>query len=113
MDGGCAVGPNNQLLPLLEALNFAAIKHRDQRRKDASKTPYINHPIGVAHSLAAEGGVSDLATLQVRTIQQWGTIVPRLNLRTYHPYIHRQRCCMIQWKIQGHSQRNWMFLEKR
>ena len=59
-----SVGPS-PLLPLLEALNFAAIKHRDQRRKDPSKTPYINHPIGVAHILAAEGGVSDLATLQV------------------------------------------------
>ena len=68
MDDVSAVGPNNQLLPLLEALNFAAIKHRDQRRKDASKTPYINHPIGVAHSLATEGGVTDLATLQVETI---------------------------------------------
>ena len=59
-----SAGPS-PLLPLLEALNFAAIKHRDQRRKDPSKTPYINHPIGVAHILAAEGGVSDLATLQV------------------------------------------------
>jgi len=26
--------------------HFAAIKHKDQRRKDKDKTPYINHPIG-------------------------------------------------------------------
>ena len=31
---------------LLRATNFAAIKHKDQRRKDPSQTPYINHPIG-------------------------------------------------------------------
>ena len=50
---------------LLEAVNFAALKHRDQRRKDEFKTPYINHPIGVAYSLWKEGGVTDMAVLQV------------------------------------------------
>ena len=40
---------------LLRTANFAAIKHRDQRRKDAVQTPYINHPIGVAAILAEEG----------------------------------------------------------
>lgn len=32
---------------LLEAVNFAADKHRNQRRKDPDETPYINHPIGM------------------------------------------------------------------
>ena len=50
---------------LLDAINFSAIKHSTQRRKDAEKTPYINHPIGVAHILWKEGDVTDLATLQV------------------------------------------------
>lgn len=31
---------------LLEAADFAARKHRGQRRKDPEGTPYINHPIG-------------------------------------------------------------------
>ena len=53
---------------LLEAVHFAALKHRDQRRKDDVKTPYINHPIGVARILSKEAGVSDLATLQVSPI---------------------------------------------
>ncbi|MEB3323050.1 MAG: HD domain-containing protein [Synechococcaceae cyanobacterium] len=44
---------------LLRALAFAATKHRDQRRKDAEASPYINHPIAVAHVLAVEGGVTD------------------------------------------------------
>ena len=50
---------------LLEAVNFAALKHRDQRRKDEHNTPYINHPIGVAHLLWKEGGVDDITVLQV------------------------------------------------
>ncbi len=50
---------------ILAAVNFAAIKHKDQRRKDAGKTPYINHPVGVAYLLWKEGGVTDIITLQV------------------------------------------------
>lgn len=46
-----------------KCVNFAAIKHRDQRRKDPEGTPYINHPIGVANILAAEGDVTDLEVL--------------------------------------------------
>jgi len=48
---------------LIRAAAFAADKHRDQRRKDAAATPYINHPLGLAHILSAEGGVTDIATL--------------------------------------------------
>jgi len=49
--------------PLLNAIAFAAEKHRHQRRKDAEASPYINHPIAVATVLAAEGDVSDEVTL--------------------------------------------------
>jgi len=48
---------------LLKAIAFAANKHRDQRRKDAGASPYINHPIAVANVLAAEGDVFDEVTL--------------------------------------------------
>ena len=48
---------------LLEALAFAAHKHRDQRRKDAEASPYINHPIALADVLVNEGGVSDVEVL--------------------------------------------------
>lgn len=51
-------------LELLRAAHFAADKHRDQRRKDKECSPYINHPIAVAETLARVGGISDLATLQ-------------------------------------------------
>jgi guanosine-3',5'-bis(diphosphate) 3'-pyrophosphohydrolase len=44
---------------LLSALAFAAHKHRDQRRKDADASPYINHPIALADVLVNEGGVDE------------------------------------------------------
>ena len=46
-------------LLLLRALEFAAAKHRDQRRKGRGASPYINHPIEVARALADVGGVHD------------------------------------------------------
>jgi len=44
---------------LLQTLAFAADKHRNQRRKDADASPYINHPIALANVLANEGGIED------------------------------------------------------
>jgi GTP diphosphokinase / guanosine-3',5'-bis(diphosphate) 3'-diphosphatase len=55
--------PNLNPGHLLNALAFAADRHRRQRRKDADATPYINHPIAVATVLAVEGDVADQATL--------------------------------------------------
>src|SRR4051794_9673445 len=52
-----------ELALLLKALAFAAHKHRDQRRKDAEASPYINHPIALADVLVNEGGVTDVEVL--------------------------------------------------
>lgn len=49
---------------LMRATLFAAERHRDQRRKDMAKTPYINHPIMVVNLLANVGQITDLETLQ-------------------------------------------------
>merc|ERR1711953_394455 len=49
----------NDTIRIIAATDFAAMKHRDQRRKDAEETPYINHPIGVAQILTEEGGITD------------------------------------------------------
>lgn len=54
---------DDAITELLRALDFAAVKHRDQRRKGAEASPYINHSIQVARILA-DAGVSDIATLQ-------------------------------------------------
>ena len=48
---------------ILEALQFAALKHRDQRRKDLEASPYINHPIALANILWREGGVTDAVVI--------------------------------------------------
>lgn len=48
---------------LLDAICFAADKHRNQRRKDAEASPYINHPLQLARVLAVEAGVEDTETL--------------------------------------------------
>ena len=40
-------------MTIIKAANFAAIKHKDQRRSDPEKTPYINHPLGVAQILTS------------------------------------------------------------
>ena len=47
----------------VQAVAFAADKHRNQRRKDADASPYINHPIALANVLAKEGGITDIAVL--------------------------------------------------
>ena len=52
-----------ELALLFKALSFAAHKHRDQRRKDAEASPYINHPIALAEALTGEGGVTDVEVL--------------------------------------------------
>ncbi|XP_052693475.1 guanosine-3',5'-bis(diphosphate) 3'-pyrophosphohydrolase MESH1-like [Crassostrea angulata] len=52
------------VLEIIRCSNFAAIKHKDQRRKDEEKTPYINHPIGVANILTEEAGIADIAVIQ-------------------------------------------------
>ena len=48
---------------ILKAAAFAADRHSNQRRKDKDASPYINHPLGLAHVLAEEGGVTDTAIL--------------------------------------------------
>jgi guanosine-3',5'-bis(diphosphate) 3'-pyrophosphohydrolase len=48
---------------ILKAVEFAAIRHRTQTRKGEDRTPYINHPIGVANLLANEAGEKDRVLL--------------------------------------------------
>jgi len=48
---------------LIDAIAFAAHKHRGQLRKDAEKTPYINHPIALVRVLLVEARVTDEKTL--------------------------------------------------
>uniref|UniRef100_A0A914Y325 Guanosine-3',5'-bis(diphosphate) 3'-pyrophosphohydrolase MESH1 n=1 Tax=Panagrolaimus superbus TaxID=310955 RepID=A0A914Y325_9BILA len=43
---------------IIKATDFSARRHRFQKRKD-NRTPYVNHPIGVAHILTNEAHIYD------------------------------------------------------
>ena len=78
---------------ILDALQFAAHKHRDQRRKDPEASPYINHPIALANILWLEGDVheplvicaallhdtvEDTATTEAELAARFGPAVARI-----------------------------------
>ena len=69
----------------LKALDFAAKKHRHQRRKDKTKTPYINHPIDVANILLNEAGITDesvlIAALLHDTVEDTDTTFEEIETR--------------------------------
>ncbi|MBY0550903.1 MAG: HD domain-containing protein [Candidatus Obscuribacterales bacterium] len=52
-------GPDLDLVMISAAIQFAADKHRKQRRKDRAQTPYINHPLQVFDLLLRIGGIRD------------------------------------------------------
>ena len=54
---------NADLGLVLKAVKFATWKHRDQKRKDAKGSPYINHPVALAEVLWDEGGVRDATVI--------------------------------------------------
>ena len=68
---------------LLRTTDFAARKHKNQRRKNEEAHPYINHPIGVANILANEGGVTDLVVLQVRSMESGSQLSKLILNNTY------------------------------
>jgi guanosine-3',5'-bis(diphosphate) 3'-pyrophosphohydrolase len=74
---------------LLVALEFAAHKHRDQRRKDEAASPYINHPLAVVNLLWTHGvrhrvpllaailhdTIEDTATTRDELVEKFGEAV--------------------------------------
>ena len=53
----------SDLKVLLKALQFSAIKHTNQRRKDVDASPYINHPISLASILCNEAHITDIEVI--------------------------------------------------
>jgi len=51
--------PSYDISRVIRAIEFAAKKHRMQRRKDSDASPYINHPIDLMHVLCIDGGIRD------------------------------------------------------
>lgn len=54
---------STDIASIVKAAHYAADKHRYCRRKDADRTPYINHPLALADILANEGHVTDVDVL--------------------------------------------------
>ena len=75
----------NDLGRILDALSFAADKHRHQRRKDHEASPYINHPIDLANVLANEAGIGDplvlVAAVLHDTVEDTATTLDELESR--------------------------------
>lgn len=76
---------HNPLVLIVDALSFAAERHRGQRRKDRAASPYINHPIALMRVLTLEGGVQDplvlCAALLHDTIEDTGTSPEEIAVR--------------------------------
>jgi guanosine-3',5'-bis(diphosphate) 3'-pyrophosphohydrolase len=75
---------------ILKAAEFAARKHRDQRRKDKSASPYINHPITLAEVLSRVGNITNPSVLAAAllhdTLEDTQTTRPELR-RAFGPSI--------------------------
>jgi GTP diphosphokinase / guanosine-3',5'-bis(diphosphate) 3'-diphosphatase len=83
------MGLENDTHLLIRALEFAARKHRMQRRKDEDASPYINHPIALMHVLCIDGGVTEPVILTAAalhdTIEDTETTGAELELRPEEP----------------------------
>lgn len=73
----------------VRAASFAAEKHKDQRRKNVSAEPYINHPLAVARVLV-ECGVTDETVLCGAvlhdTVEDTGTLIDEIE-REFGPIV--------------------------
>lgn len=69
---------------VLRAAAFAAQRHRRQRRRDAEGSPYINHPLALADTLANLGGIADpvvlCAALLHDTVEDTATTLEEIEL---------------------------------
>jgi guanosine-3',5'-bis(diphosphate) 3'-pyrophosphohydrolase len=104
--------PGSSLPPFIDAVAFAADKHRTQKRKDAEASPYINHPIALAQVLACEAKVCDeqvlIAAILHDTLEDTETTFEELRSRfglaaaaivaevTDDKSLPRQRCKELQ-----------------
>ena len=60
--------PDVDVALLIRAIDFAARKHRLQRRKDVEASPYINHPVALMSVLCVEAGVCDVEVLSAAVL---------------------------------------------
>jgi len=75
---------------VIQAVSFAAEKHRKQRRLDVDSSPYINHPIALVHLLCVEARILEPEVLAAAalhdTIEDTSTTLIELH-RKFGPRI--------------------------
>lgn len=82
----CANNSGSKRLPattrIVQAIHFSAQKHKTQKRKNSKQTPYICHPVGVAHRLAIDAGIDDedvlIAALLHDTVEDTDTTLEEI-----------------------------------
>ncbi|XP_034945193.1 guanosine-3',5'-bis(diphosphate) 3'-pyrophosphohydrolase MESH1 isoform X2 [Chelonus insularis] len=65
---------------IIKSINFAALKHKDQRRHDLEATPYINHPIVVIVAAILHDTVEDTETTIEEIENEFGSEVKQVVL---------------------------------
>lgn len=70
---------------IIQAASFATIRHRNQKRKNSIKSPYIEHPMQVAEILTQIGLVEDadviIGALLHDTVEDTGTTIEEIAIR--------------------------------
>ncbi len=100
---------------LIRAIEFAARKHRLQRRKDRDASPYINHPIALMSVLCVEAGVLDACILAAAalhdTVEDTETTLTELDAE-FGPQIARIVAEMTDDKALPKAERKRLQIER-
>lgn len=89
-NSGGGLSSADAIMNIVKATDFASHKHHFQRRKDPEGTPYIEHPVAVAHILTHLGKVSDplviMAALLHDTVEDTDTTLDEIE-REFGPQV--------------------------
>ncbi len=77
----------NAVLTLTKALDFAARKHTDHRRKGVREEPYINHLAEVHRPVPASHGLRHASQSVPWRVGRMGS-PRRVSIRPRHPHIY-------------------------
>ncbi|KAL1453382.1 hypothetical protein WDU94_007522 [Cyamophila willieti] len=89
-DSGENLMTSDAIMNIVKATDFASHKHHYQRRKDPEGSPYIEHPVAVAHILTQLGKVSNpvviMAALLHDTVEDTDTTFEEID-REFGPKV--------------------------
>lgn len=111
---GGGVPSTDAIMNIVKATDFASHKHHYQRRKDPEGTPYIEHPVAVAHILTHLGKVSDpvviMAALLHDTVEDTDTTFEEIE-REFGPQVRGVVAELTDNKLMTRDERKrWQIL---